>query len=153
MFNQISLQYNVMDETNISGPTVFRQRFRQSEMECEVAMLMSDAREIVFVKDLLPGPSTIPEADPSSRPFVFENVGEMGPERSLASPAPDVYRFALGRLDMEVPKTAGCNNFFARLEVEDITGSDAGTAALARRRCGNSHIKAQSMLGLCVAGH
>ena len=50
------------------------------------------------------------------------------------------------------PNGPDAGNLIAWLEIEDIAGSDAGSAVLARRRRGDAHIEAQIAFGLRVAG-
>ncbi len=128
---EVVLQHDLMDEAEMAGPVILRQRRGEREVESKVAVLAGQIPEVVFVEDLLPRSCAVPEADLARGLLGFEQVGEVGAQRSHAGAAADVDHLPLRRLDMEIAEGADGGDDVARLEAEDVAGADAGSAVLA----------------------
>ncbi len=117
----------------------------KAKFRCTRARLL----EVIFVEDFLPGTGAVPEADLASGLLGFEQMREMGAQRSHAGAAADIDHFALGGLDMEVAEGTDSGDDVAGLEAEDIAGTDAGSAILPGRWGGDAHIETQHGTRCC----
>ena len=75
----------------------------------------------------------------------------MGAKGCHSGTATDVDHLALGWFDVEIPEGTDGRYGVARLEIEDIRGTDAGRAILTEWRRGDADIEAESPLVLLIA--
>src|SRR5262245_49545218 len=76
----------------------------------------------------------------------------MGAQGGHAGTTPDVDRFLLRGLEMEIAERPGCRDNIAGLETESIGGANPRRAVSSGRRCSNTDVEAQRSLGDGVTG-
>ncbi len=120
--------------------------------KAKLRCVLARSLKVVLVEDLLLRARAVPEADLARGLLGFEQVREVGAQRSHAGAAADVNHLPLRGLDMEIAEGADGGDDVAGLEAEDVAGTDAGSAVLAGRRRGDADVEAQRALRLLVAG-